>query len=168
MRIRSWWIALVVTSLVAFGAGSAAAHQRPSTVTMSARGPSQIQVVTSSKTFTLQGESRWQAIPGASVELDVPAGRGSGLILARFNAVGQTDGSVDTFALRVVVDGVAMNPAGRFPFGGAGEYAYPLEVDRAATVAPGTHTITVQAFVDSQWLWTLRGWTFTVEQASAT
>ena len=168
MRIRWWSIAMVVTSLVAFGAGSAAAHQRPSTVAMGARGASQIHVVTSSKTFTMRGTGRWQSIPGAAVKLDVPAGRGSGLILARFNAVQQMDGSVDTFAMRVVVDGVPMNPAGKFPFGGAGEYALPLEIDRAATVPPGPHTVTVQAFIDSQWLWNFRGWAFTVEEARAT
>jgi hypothetical protein len=65
------------------------------------------------------------------------------------------------------VDGVPMMPAGRFPFGGTGEYAYPLEIDRASTVGPGARTIAVQAFIPTGWLWTFSGWTFTVEEARA-
>jgi hypothetical protein len=167
MRVSSRRIALLATALVAFGAGSATAHQRPSTETMSATGPSRIKVVTSAKTFTLQGRPGWQTIPGAVTRLVVPTGWASGLILARFNGVGQTDGSVDTFAIRIQVDGAPMEPVGKFPFGGSGEYAYPLEIDRAATAGPGVRTIAVQALIPTEWLWTFSGWTFTVEEARA-
>jgi len=114
-------------------------------------------------------------LPGASATISVP-GPGNALVLARFSAESACyqsgGGGANWCSVRILVDGVEMDPASGFDFRFDTTDDRPVasreshSMDRSLVIGPGTHTVVVQwgvAFTGAEF-W-LDDWSLTIERA---
>ncbi len=124
-------------------------------VTTSAAGPNLVRTLTSTSATTTTTTS-YSVIPGASANVNVPAGH-TALLDVRFTAESACYTTTTTTAanwciVRVTVDGVEANPASGVDFafdstdgGGDGPGSWESHaIERSLNVGPGAHTVSVE------------------------
>jgi hypothetical protein len=125
-------------------------------------------------TAQLTSSTSFVDLPGSSTAISVP-GPGNARILARFSAESACFGGVGWCSVRILVDGVEMDPVVGTDFAfdstnGGADTATSWEshsMDRSRIVGPGNHTVVVQrAVVEGSTTNTFRldDWSLTIEQ----
>jgi hypothetical protein len=177
--MRAHRLAAVAVVVVGVIGGVAVARATLTTTSVSAHGVTAVKFVSQAGRVTVTAPlptSGWVNVPGASATLSIPAST-SAVLLAHFDAYAgcaAPGNGPPTCGLRVVVNGVAMNPDdGADVLMGASSQPDLRSIERSSGVlAAGTYTVQVQALLsDPAYTQTnplnLTNWSLTVERAKA-
>lgn len=159
-----WRTGVIVAALVALALPGGQARAQNFVVHVASQGAKRLTVTNSTGFFRITGGAFTTLI---STPVQIPAAFNQARIIARFSGESNCQGASSTWcSLRILVDGVEMNPAvgSDFAFDSPGDNWSGKAIERTSgIVLSGTHTVTVQGALIFASDWFLDDWQLTLE-----
>ena len=156
--------AAVVAVLLVLAALGAEARAQDFIVNVASQGAKRLKVSNSTGFFSVSGGAFTDL---TSTTVQIPRHFNQARIIARFSAESNCQGAASTWcSLRILVDGVEMNPAvgSDFAFDSPGDNWSGKAIERTSgIVLSGTHTVTLQGALIFASQWFLDDWQLTLE-----